>query len=346
MRRALAAGVPAARIIFSGVGKTRNELAAALDAGVGQFNVESEAELAALDEVARGKGKRAPTALRINPNIDAKTHSKITTGRKQDKFGIAYDRTEEVYARAARMAGIEPLGLAVHIGSQILSLDPYRRAFKRVATLAKKLRGAGLPVTRLDLGGGVGIVYRDEQTIALQDYADLVEENFGRIGCELAFEPGRAIAGPAGVLVSSVVYVKDGGMRPIAIVDAAMNDLIRPALYEAFHPIVPLRQPAAGAREQEIDVVGPVCESGDTFAQQRLLPDLAAGDTIAFGAAGAYGAAMASTYNSRLLVPEVLVDGDQFAVIRPRPSFDDMLRCDSMPGWLDDAPARLKRGAA
>ncbi len=343
IRKARLAGIPAGRIVFSGVGKTRAELAYALAAGIGQINVESEPELALLASVAQEAGKRAAVALRINPNVDAKTHHKITTGRKQDKFGIAMDRIAETYATAHAMPGIEAKGLAIHIGSQLLSHDPYRLAFKKIAACVRSLRQAGHAISSLDLGGGIGIAYRNEVPIEFADYAALVGEIIGPLGCDLVFEPGRALAGNAGVLVSTVLYVKPGAERPIAVVDAAMNDLIRPALYDADHPVIPLREPR-NRPELEMDVVGPVCETGDTFAVGRRLPALAPGDLVAFGGAGAYGAVMSSQYNSRPLVPEVLVDGDRFAVVRARPGYDAMLAQYHVPAWLESD--RLKRGAA
>jgi diaminopimelate decarboxylase len=351
IRRALAAGAPAARIVFSGVGKTAAELDYALAVGVGQINVESEAELEMLDTAARARGVRAVCAIRINPHVDARSHTKISTGRKQDKFGIALDGIGPVYARASRMKGIELVGLAVHIGSQLLSLDPYRAAFAKLAGAVEALRAAGLVVQRLDLGGGLGIRYRDEETPDIAAYARVVAETVGLLGCELMFEPGRALVGAAGLLVAKVVLTKDGGERPIVVLDAAMNDLIRPTLYGAYHPLLPLREPNSAATTVA-DVVGPICESGDTFAQARPLPALAAGDLVAFGSAGAYGAVMASTYNSRPLVPEVLVDNEKFALIRPRQTYEDMLGQDRLPSWLkgpeearSGRPAR-QRGAA
>jgi diaminopimelate decarboxylase len=348
IRKALAAGVPAARIVFSGVGKTRGELAFALSAGVGQINVESEPELEALSEVAQKLGTRASVAVRVNPNVDARTHHKITTGRRQDKFGIPIDRAVEVYRMAATLPGIDPVGVAIHIGSQLLSLDPYRRAFKKVAKCVAEIRAAGLTVKSLDLGGGIGITYREEVPIPYRDYAALLGEVIGPLGCDIVIEPGRALVGNAGILVASIVYVKDGADRPIVVVDAAMNDLIRPALYDAYHPFVPLKEPKS--REIMIaDIVGPICETSDTFAAERPLALVAAGDHVAVGGAGAYGAVMSSQYNSRPLVPEVLVDGDRFAVIRDRPGYDEMLARYRIPEWLKAGPegrARLERGAA
>lgn len=334
--RARAAGIPGERIVFSGVGKTRAEMAQALAGGIRQFNVESEPELAALDAVAREAGVRAPIALRVNPDVDAATHEKIATGRKEDKFGIPIARAREVYAEAAARDGIEVVGIDVHIGSQLTSLAPFEAAYGKVAQLTEDLRADGHDIRRLDLGGGLGIPY--ERTNAAPplpgDYGDLVRRTLGHLGCEIEIEPGRLIAGNAGVLVARVIYVKEGEDRAFLILDAAMNDLIRPAMYGAHHDIVPLVEPPVGAPARPMDVVGPVCESGDTFARARALPPLEAGDLVAFRSAGAYGAVMASEYNSRPLVPEILVKGDQFAVIRARPSFDEMLDRDIVPEWL------------
>ncbi|MGE0733928.1 MAG: diaminopimelate decarboxylase [Alphaproteobacteria bacterium] len=339
LRKALAAGVPPERIVFSGVGKTRDEIAFALKVGIHQLNIESESELDALEQVAASLGIKAVAAVRVNPNVDAKTHHKISTGRKQDKFGIAVDRVESVFARAQAATHVSLNGLAVHIGSQILSLDPYRAAFTKLAALVKRLRRKGYTIDRLDLGGGLGITYKHEQPLAKEDYAALVAETLGGLGCKLMFEPGRALVGDAGILVTSALYVKDGGERPIVIVDAAMNDLKRPVMYGSYHVIVPALEPKADAPVFDVDVVGPICETGDTFAVKRPLPAVAPGNLLVMGTAGAYGAVMSSAYNSRLLIPEVLVDGDRFAVVRPRPSYDDMLRQDILPPWLSNAPA-------
>jgi diaminopimelate decarboxylase len=343
LRRALAAGVAAERIVFSGVGKTREEMAFALSRAIHQINVESEPELEALNEVAIGMGVRAPIALRVNPDVDARTHAKISTGKKENKFGIDLGHIGAVAKRAASLPGIEFHGLAVHIGSQLTDLAPYRQAFTRLAELVPELRASGLAVTRIDLGGGLGIAYRGEKPPLLTEYAALVKGAFGNLGVALAFEPGRLLVGEAGVLVAKVLYVK-GETRRFVVLDAAMNDLIRPALYEAWHEIVPVRQPRHDAAMAPVDIVGPICETGDTFATQRKLPPVAAGELVAILSAGAYGAAMSSTYNSRLLVPEVLVHGDQFAVVRARPSYEDMLSQDTIPGWLAE-PDRA-RGAA
>jgi diaminopimelate decarboxylase len=347
LRRALAAGMQPQRILFSGVGKTRAELEAALDAEIHQINVESVAELRQLSEIASARGRVAPVAIRVNPDVDARTHAKISTGLKENKFGIDLGEVVAAYSLAQELPGIEPVGLAVHIGSQLVDLEPFRCAFVRVAGLVLELRAKGLGVTRLDLGGGLGIRYRAERPPEPNSYARLVREIFGSAGLAMTFEPGRVLAAPAGLLVARVIYVKQGAAKRFVIVDGAMNDLIRPALYEAWHDIVPVRLPAVDASLSPADVVGPVCESGDTFAVDRDLPPLAEGDLVAFTAAGAYGAVMSSTYNSRLLVPEVLVADDRFDVIRARPSYDEMLSLDTIPAWLADVaaePAR-KRGA-
>ncbi len=352
LRRALAAGIPAERIIFSGVGKTASEMAIALAAGIHQINVESLPELRRLSEVASAQGRVAPVGLRVNPDVDALTHAKISTGRKENKFGIELDAAVAAYRLAHELPGIEPVGLAVHIGSQLVDLAPYRRAFERIAELVVELRGIGLAVRRIDLGGGIGVRYHSERPLEPASYASLVREIFGSLDLTLAFEPGRVLSAPAGLLVSQVVYVKESSTKRFVIVDAAMNDLIRPALYDAWHDIVPVRLPGRGAVLAPADVVGPVCETGDTFAVDRDLPPFAEGDLVAFTAAGAYGAVMSTTYNSRLLVPEVLASGNRFAVIRARPSYEALLSLDTIPQWLSDRLPELpgdpprKRGAA
>jgi len=347
LRRALAAGIPPRHIIFSGVGKMREELEAALAAGIHQINVESVPELRRLSEVAVARRQTARVALRVNPDIDALTHAKIATGKKENKFGIDIEDAGEAYRLAAELPGIEPVGLAMHIGSQLVDLGPFRDAFARLAELVLELRAAGLSVGRLDLGGGIGIRYHAERPPEPAAYAALVRQVFGPLEVELAFEPGRVLCGPAGLLIASVVYVKDGATRRFVILDAAMNDLIRPALYEAWHDIVPVRLPSAGAVLSPADVVGPVCETGDTFGTERDVPPLAEGDLVALTDAGAYGAVMSSAYNSRLLVPEVMVSEGRFAVIRARPSYEAMLALDAIPDWLTDpAEAPRRRGAA
>ncbi len=335
-RRARAAGVPGERIVFSGVGKTREEMRLALEGGIRQFNVESEPEMAALSDVAQSMGMVAPVTVRVNPDVDAKTHEKIATGKKENKFGIPISRAKEVYAHAAALPGVRVVGIDVHIGSQLTDLAPFREAYGLVADLVRVLRAEGHQIDRLDLGGGLGIPYeRSNAAPPLPtEYCDVIRETVGDLGCEIEIEPGRLIAGNAGLLVSRVIFVKSGEGRDFLILDAAMNDLIRPAMYGAWHDIVPVVEPAAGAETHPFDVVGPVCESGDTFAKARALPPVSAGDLVAFRSAGAYGAVMASEYNTRPLIPEVLVHGDQFAVIRARPTFDEIINRDTIPEWL------------
>jgi diaminopimelate decarboxylase len=337
-RRARAAGVPGDRIVFSGVGKTRREMEFALRHGIRQFNVESEPELAVLSDVAAGMGRVAPIAIRVNPDVDARTHAKIATGKAENKFGVPIGRARAVYAEAARLPGIALVGIDVHIGSQLTELAPYEAAFGKLAALTEALRADGHDIRRLDLGGGLGIPYRrsNEAPPLPFDYGEVVRRTVGHLGCEIEIEPGRLIAGNAGVLLSRVLYLKRGEGRDFLILDAAMNDLVRPAMYDAWHDIVPVTEPPAGVELAPVDVVGPVCESGDTFATARALPPLAAGDLVAFRSAGAYGAEMASEYNSRPLVPEVLVHKDHYAVVRARPSFDEMLERDTIPDWMDE----------
>lgn len=334
--RARAAGVSGEKIVFSGVGKTRGEIRTALTGGIRQFNVESEPEMRAISEVATSLGVTAPITIRVNPDVDAKTHAKIATGKSENKFGIPIARAREVYAEAAALPGLEVIGIDVHIGSQLTQLDPFAAAYRKVAELTEVLRADGHNIRRLDLGGGLGIPYvRNNEAPPLpSQYGDLIRETVGHLGCEIEIEPGRLIAGNAGLMVSAIIYVKSGEGRDFLILDGAMNDLIRPAMYDAHHDIVPVIEPEPGTEQQPYDIVGPVCESGDTFAKQRMMPPLAAGDLVAFRSAGAYGAAMSSEYNSRPLIPEVLVKGDQFAVIRRRPTFDEMINRDTIPEWL------------
>lgn len=336
LRRALAAGVPPGRIIFSGIGKSEDEMAFALEAGIEQLNVESEPELSALSAVASRLGRTARVAIRVNPDVDARTHAKIATGKSENKFGIDLARAAGAFRRAAQLPGLAPVGIAVHIGSQLTELSPFELAFARVVALLKELRHEGFAIDRLDLGGGLGIRYRGECPPEVEDYAAMVKRVLDGTDVTLTFEPGRSIVGPAGVLVSRVLYVKEGVTRRFLIQDAAMNDLIRPALYDAWHEIVPVRESAAGVERRPIDVVGPVCETGDSFAAQRPLPPIEAGELLATLSAGAYGAVMSSSYNTRPLVPEVLVNGDRFAVIRPRPSYEAMLAQDRLPDWLGE----------
>ncbi|MBO6882818.1 MAG: diaminopimelate decarboxylase [Marivita sp.] len=334
--RAKAAGVPGDRIVFSGVGKTRAEIRAALEGGIRQFNVESEPELLVISEIAASLGKTAPITIRVNPDVDAKTHAKISTGKSENKFGIPISKARAVYAEAAALPGIDVIGIDVHIGSQLTDLEPYELAYRKVAELTEQLRADGHNIRRLDLGGGLGIPYtRSNEAPPLpSDYGALIKRTVGYLGCEIEIEPGRLIAGNAGILVSRVIYVKQGEGRQFLILDGAMNDLIRPAMYDAHHDIVPVVEPEAGVEQQAYDIVGPVCETGDTFAKNRMMPPLQAGDLVAFRSAGAYGAVMASEYNTRPLVPEVLAKGDQFAVIRQRPDFDEIINRDTIPPWL------------
>jgi diaminopimelate decarboxylase len=336
LRRAQRAGVPGNRIVFSGVGKTREEMAAALEADILCFNVESEPEAEALSEVALSMGRRARVSFRINPDVDAKTHAKISTGRFDNKFGVPISRAREIYAWAAGLAGLEITGVDMHIGSQITDLQPFDDATRLLAELARDLMAEGHRLHHIDLGGGLGIPYRhdNEPPPAPDAFAAVVRKHTDPLGLKVMFEQGRLIVGNAGILVSSVIYVKQGADKTFIIVDAAMNDLIRPTLYEAWHGIQPVREAAPDAPRLKADVVGPVCESGDYLALGRDLPALAAGDLLAVMSAGAYGAVQSGTYNTRLLVPEVLVDGGRFAVIRPRPDYDDVIGLDRIPAWL------------
>ncbi len=334
--RARAAGVPGERIVFSGVGKTRAEMRAALEGGIRQFNLESEPEMVALSQVATEIGLIAPVTLRVNPDVDARTHAKIATGKSENKFGIPIARARQVYAEAAALPGLAVVGVDVHIGSQLTDLAPYRLAYEKVAGLTRQLRADGHRIDRIDLGGGLGIPYeRDNNAPPLPiEYGQVIRETVGDLGCEIEIEPGRLISGNAGLMVSQVIYLKSGEGRDFLILDSAMNDLIRPAMYEAHHDIVPVSEPAAGAEYDPYDIVGPICESGDTFARARNMPPMGPGDLVAFRSAGAYGAVMSSEYNSRPLIPEVLVMGDQFAVIRARPTYEEMLKRDTIPAWL------------
>ncbi len=334
--RAKAAGVPGERIVFSGVAKTREEMRIALEGGIRQFNVESEPEMEALSEVVSALGVVAPIAVRVNPDVDAKTHAKIATGKSENKFGIPIAKAPDVYARAAALPGIKIVGIDVHIGSQLTDLEPFRLAYRKVAALTEALRADGHQIERLDLGGGLGIPYeRSNAAPPLpEDYGRMIAEEVGHLGCEIEIEPGRLIAGNAGLMVSEIIYVKEGEGRDFLILDSAMNDLVRPAMYDAHHDIVPVVEAEAGAEQRPYDVVGGICETGDTFARGRMMPPVKAGDLVAFRSAGAYGAVMASEYNSRPLIPEVLVDGDKWAVIRRRPSYDEMIARDIIPDWL------------
>jgi diaminopimelate decarboxylase len=339
LRRARAAGVPGDRIMFSGVGKTEAEQAYALDQDILCFNVESEPELVQLSRIASEKGRTARVSIRINPDVDARTHAKIATGKAENKFGIPWGRAREVYTEAARLPGIAVSGIDMHIGSQITELEPFDAAFSRLGGLIADLRADGHAIDHVDLGGGLGIPYRDnnEPPPHPDAYAAVVRRHVEPLDCKVIFEPGRMIAGNAGILVSQVIYVKEGAEKTFVIVDGAMNDLIRPTLYDAWHEIRPVVRASQGTRRIKADIVGPVCETGDYLGQDREMEAVAAGDLLAVFSAGAYGAVQASTYNTRRLIPEVLVNGDRFAVVRPRPSYEDMIEADRLPDWLDES---------
>lgn len=336
LRRALAAGVPAGKIIFAGVGKTREEMAYALQQGILGFNVESEPELRALSEVAAGIGRTARIALRVNPDVDAKTHAKISTGKAENKFGIPYGQARELYAQAAKLPGIAVTGIHMHIGSQITDLEPFRNAFRLMRELAEALIADGHKLKHLDIGGGLGVPYMSEGEVAPlpSAYAAVVKEQLGDLKLKIVMEPGRVIVGNAGVLVTRVIYTKEGVDKTFTVVDAAMNDLIRPTLYEAQHEIWPVQEAKAAMPAIVQDIVGPVCETGDYLALDRKLPPLQGGDLLAVMTAGAYGAVMSSSYNTRPLVPEVLVNGANFAVVRPRFGAEALIALDRVPSWL------------
>ncbi|EJW20651.1 hypothetical protein IMCC14465_15380 [alpha proteobacterium IMCC14465] len=337
LRRALLAGIPAEKIVFSGVGKTEAEMAFALQSNIAQFNVESRAELEQLSDVAVKEGKTARISLRVNPDIDAGTHEKISTGKAENKFGIAWDEAEASYAKAATLPGLEIIGIDIHIGSQITELTPFRNAFVKVAGLLEKLTDAGHNITTLDLGGGLGIPYApdDAHPPSPEDYANLIGEIFGNSGCRIFLEPGRLIAGNAGILVTSVIRTKKGEAKNFIIVDAAMTELMRPTLYGAYHDIQPV---ITNANDEDVwDVVGPVCETGDFLGSERHLPEPQQGDLLAVFTCGAYGATLGSSYNTRLSAPEVLVDGEKFEIIRARPQYDDILALEKVPDWLKKA---------
>ncbi len=333
--RALRAGIPAKKIVFSGVGKKPNEMAAALKVGIKQFNVESEPELEVLDAIAGKMGLCAPVSVRVNPDVDAKTHHKIATGKSENKFGIAWSKAEGVYARIAQLPNLRATGVDVHIGSQLTDLGPFKAAFEKVLDLVKRLRANGHAIDHIDLGGGLGIPYdpSEETPPSPGLYGAMIKEVLGDMDCSIILEPGRLIAGNAGILLSELLYVKQGEGRIFYIVDAAMNDLVRPAMYDAFHAIQPVEEPASD-HTIVADFVGPVCESGDTFAKDRETPEMKPGELLVFKSAGAYGAVLSSTYNSRELVPEVLVNDDKYAVVRARPSLDDLIGMDTVPAWL------------
>jgi diaminopimelate decarboxylase len=337
LKRALAAGIPGNKIVFSGVGKTKTEMRAALEAGIYQFNVESEPELLALDEVAAGMNLRAPVAFRVNPDVDAKTHAKISTGHAETKFGIPWSRVRQAYAAAAKLKHVEIVGVDVHIGSQITELSPFEAAFKRMVELVGVLRTDGHTISRIDLGGGLGVPYRTDN-IPPPDpaaYGALAANITKGSGTRLIMEPGRLIVANAGILVSRVIYAKDGEKKQFLIIDAGMNDLVRPAMYDAFHDIVSVREPASNEAWTRYDIVGPVCETSDIFAADRDMPKLNGGDLVAILTAGAYGAVMSSAYNARPPAPEVLVRGGEWALVRPRMDDDAFLALDRTPAWLD-----------
>ena len=345
LRRALTAGVSPSRIVYSGVGKTVDEMAFALTSGIRQINVESMPELELLNDVAERLGRRAEIAIRVNPDVDAGTHEKITTGRRENKFGIDLAHIETAADRAAALPALNLIGLAVHIGSQLTDLAPFERAFTKLAEVTRMLRDVGHDIRHLDLGGGLGIDYGDRKRVDFAAYADVVRRTVGDLGCRLAFEPGRALVGDAGALVTRVLFMKTGETRTFAIVDAAMNDLVRPAMYGAEHDIVSIAEPKSGATEA-VDIVGPVCETGDRLGLGQPLPPLKDGDLLAIRAAGAYGAVMSSTYNSRPLVPEVMICDGRFAVVRPRQSYDAMLAQDRLPDWQNEASDTVRRATA
>jgi diaminopimelate decarboxylase len=336
LRRARSAGVPGERIIFSGVGKTLAEMNLGLDENIFCFNVESEPELEALSHAASDRGAVAPIAIRVNPDVDARTHAKIATGKSENKFGVPISRAREVYAYARTLPGLSVQGVDMHIGSQITDLQPFDDAFALLAEFVQTLRADGHKIEHVDLGGGLGIAYRNDNNPppSLEQYAKVVARRTAALGCKVILEPGRAIVGAAGALVASVIYLKKGENKLFVIVDAAMNDLVRPTLYDAHHEILPVKEQEPDAHLMRSDVVGPVCESGDYLALDRDLPDLAAGDLIAIMSAGAYGAVQSGTYNSRLLVPEVLVKGADYAIVRPRRTYEELIGLDTLPPWL------------
>ena len=333
-RRALSAGIPPEKVVFSGVGKTLEEITFALQNGIRQFNVESDSELEQISLIASSMNKIAPIAIRINPDVDAQTHEKIATGKAENKFGIPLSRAREVYSKASQMPGIGIVGIDLHIGSQLTDLEPFKKAYQKLADLTQVLRQDGHKIKRLDLGGGLGIPYEKNKSAPPLpvEYGKMVKKVLGHLDCEIEIEPGRLIVGNAGILVSSVLGVKNGDNRNFLILDAAMNDLVRPAMYDAYHDIIPVKQ--LGSTEAVYDVVGPVCETGDTFAKKRTMPELSENDLVAFRSAGAYGAVMSSEYNTRPLIPEVMVNKNEFSIIRKRPSYQEIIERDIIPNWL------------
>lgn len=336
LERALRAGIAPNKIIFSGVAKSRAEMERGLDVGILCFNVESEPELERLDIVAGEMGKIAPVSVRINPDVDAKTHAKISTGKSENKFGIPFDRAEAVYARIAASKNLKAVGVDMHIGSQITDLEPFDNAFGLLTELVVRLRAAGHEISHVDVGGGLGVPYSQDNTPPPDpvEYAEVVRHHIAPLGCKLILEPGRLIAGNAGILVTRVEYVKQTQTKSFVIVDAGMNDLIRPTLYEAHHDVLPVLEAGADNKEIRADIVGPVCETGDYLALNRGMANVAQGDLLAVMTAGAYGAVMSGTYNTRPLVPEILVDGERWHAIRRRQTLDELIGLDSIPGWL------------
>lgn len=336
IRRARKAGIPAKKIVFSGVGKTKKEMRYALKEGVGQFNVESKEELFALNDVAKSLKKKAPVAIRVNPDVDAGSHDKISTGRKTDKFGVEWDNVLDLYEKAKDLKNIKIIGVTTHIGSQLTELTPFKKAFDKIVGLVEALRRQGHEIKKLDLGGGLGIPYKDggKTPPHPQEYAKMIVEMIKHLKCELVLEPGRLIAGNAGILVSEVVFLKDTPARKFLVIDAAMNDLMRPSLYDAFHEIIPVLEPEKQVAQEVVDVVGPVCETTDVFGRNRMIPILNSSDLIAIRSSGAYGAVMSNTYNSRPLIAEVMVKGKEFAVIRKRQTYSQLLNLDKIPSWV------------
>jgi len=336
LERAIAAGIPPEKIVFSGVAKTAEEMARGLKLGIKCFNIESEPELFVLNDVAKSLGVIAPVSVRINPNVDAKTHAKISTGKAEDKFGIPYELADQIYGQIADATNLSAIGIDMHIGSQIIDLEPFNNAFSLMADLVKSLRASGHGITHVDVGGGLGIPYHKDNSPPPDPlaYAAVVKEKVAPLDCELILEPGRMIAGNAGILVTKIQYVKTGSKKSFYIVDAGMNDLLRPTLYEGHHEIIPVLQPQKSHKTIMVDVVGPVCESGDYLAKERELATLESGNLLAIMSAGAYGATMSSSYNSRPLIAEILVDGDKSHAIRPRQSIKELIGQDSVPDWL------------
>lgn len=336
LMKAISAGIKPKNIVYSGVGKTRQEMSAGIEAGILQFNVESLPELLLLSDIAASKNTSVDIAIRVNPDVDADTHHKISTGRKEDKFGIDIFQAKDIFNQALSLPGLSPVSIAVHIGSQLTDLSPFETAFKNVATLTRDLRSNGFEIKRLDLGGGLGISYGNNKAPNPDDYAKIVESTIGSLDCDLIFEPGRYLTGNAGILLTSVIYYKDTGYKRFVVVDAAMNDLLRPALYEAEHAIQEVRKPADTKEVTKVDVVGPICETGDTFAIEYPLTSPVSGDLLVIKDTGAYGAVMASSYNSRPLVPEVLVSGEDYALVRRRETLEEQINREFLAPWQNN----------